>query len=423
MALSIRSREILVAPEDAYNQGTDVGNLVALLAIEAALPSMQAQTAERKTIQPHLGSRAKQTWQKRMPLQWSHEAVGSGDVAVPPHFDAMLLAAGWSRVTLTGTATVAAAPVAVGTPTGGWSYAVTTGFTGANRRRVTVTCTTAGGSGVAQATVAAPATGLGATAEAAHEAAAVTITDAAPIDLPGGAQITPTIAADWSVGDQWVIELVPPGVEYWPSSDRQNVPSAMVRYNMDGTLFETRGARFQLGAEWAIGSFPLISFKGAGLWQDPTALALGNPDFSAIREPRVLDSETFAMAIEPADLSAPAIDPTAQSIRLMGGADVRSKSRTGLDSVEIANHALTAEVLFELPRIDATDIWGWVDGYHRVRATVGTAQGQRCEIAIHKGQVGAPTTREDQEDAMVTLPLTCLPRTGGGDDEVSVRFF
>ncbi|MBB4268146.1 hypothetical protein [Roseospira visakhapatnamensis] len=424
MALSTRNREILAALEAAYGQGAAAPeDWVALLAIDAELPSLTGQDVQRKTVQPHLGARPVGTYQERVPLSWSHEAVGSGDVAAPPHFDALLLASGWSRVALTGTATVAAAPIAVGTPTGGWSYVVGTGYTGLNRRRCTVTCTTAGGSGVAQATIAAPATGLGATAEAAHEATAVTITDATPISLPGGAEITPAMAADWAIGDQWVIELTPPGVEYWPSSDRRNHASAAVRVNLDGTLFEAPGARFQIGANFAIGGYPEVSFKGVGLWTGASATPTGNPDFSAIRDPEELDTYSLTLSVEPVDLSAAPWMPVGQSLTLRGGGDVVSKSRTTLDTVEVTDHEITADLVVEEPAADAVNVWDWVGQRRRVRAVAGTRLGERCEITLFNAQIGRPTHREDQGDVMVTIPLRALTPTGGGDDEVSIRFF
>ncbi|MBB4287799.1 hypothetical protein [Roseospira goensis] len=424
MALKTRSREILAALEAAYGQGAPTpADWLALLVVDADLPGLDAQEVERNTIQPHLGARPKGRYQKRVPFSWSHEAVGSGDVAVPPHFDPLILASGWSRVALTGTATVAAAPVAVAAPTGTWSYTVGTGFTGANRRRVTVTCTTAGGSGTAVATIAAPACGLGATAEAAYEAAGVAIADATPIALPGGAEITPTVGTDWAVGDTWAIELIPPGIAYWPSSDHRNHASAAIRYNLDGTLMEAPGARFQMGANLAIGGYPLLTFRGAGLWRGASATPLGTPDFSAIREPAVLDADSFQVLVEPVDLSAAAWVPVGQSLTLSGGADARSKSRTGLDSVEVVDHAVTGELLVEEPAAADLNIWDWAGLYKRIRGIAGTAPGERCEICIHNAQIGSPQRRDDQGDGMVSIPFIAVPQTGAGDDEVSVRFF
>ncbi|WP_147164286.1 hypothetical protein, partial [Pararhodospirillum oryzae] len=216
MALSTRNREILAAIEPAYGQGADPAAFAALLALDADLPSLDAQEATRNTIEPHLGARAKYGWQRRWPLTWAHEAIGSGDPAVPPHFDVLLRASGWTRVALSGTATVAAAARALGTTVGAWTYAVTTGYTGYNRRLARVTCTTAGPSGSNEVSVTAPATGLGETAEAAYSQTGVVLTDGTALTLPGGATITPTITAPLGVGDTWIVELTPPGIEYWP---------------------------------------------------------------------------------------------------------------------------------------------------------------------------------------------------------------
>jgi hypothetical protein len=355
-------------------------------------------------------------------LNWGVEAVGSGDVAVPPAFDVLLRCCGWTRIQLTGTATVAAAPVAVGTPTGAWSYTVTAGYTGANRRRVTVTCTTAGGSGTAVATIAAPAVGLGGTAEAAYSVTGVTITDATPITLPGGAEITPTVGADWEVGDQWVIELVPPGIEYWPSSDRAQ-PSAAVQYNMDGTLFTIPGARWQLSYEATVGQWPLLALRGMGLWVPPASAPLGTPDYSAIREPEVLDYAAMDLFIGPVDLSAAEWEPAGQSRTLRGGADVASKSRTNQDIVQISDHAMTGEVQFDCPDIADVDVWAMPGARRRIRSVTGTRLGERCEVVEHNAQIIDVTTRQDGEDIMTTLRTRSLPVTGGGDDEVCIRFF
>ncbi|KAA5607141.1 hypothetical protein F1188_04365 [Roseospira marina] len=424
MGLRARNRVIQAALEDlGYAQGVaDPADYVAILAVSADLPSIQGQTAERQTVEPHMGSRPGQLWQERAPLNWGVETVGSGDVAVPPVFDVLLRAAGWSRVQLTGTATVAAAPVAVGAPTGSWTYTVETGFTGLNRRRVTISCTTAGGSGTAVATIAAPAVGLGETAEAAYEVTGVAITDATAITLPGGAEITPTIGADWDIGDQWVVELVPPGIEYWPSSDRVQ-PSAIVQYNMDGTLFTIPGARWQLNYDATVGQWPLVNLRGMGLWKPPAAAPIGTPDYSTIREPEVLDYAAFDLFIGPADLSDAEWEPSGQSRTLSGGADVRSKSRTNLDTVEISNHALTGEVRFDCPAIDDVNVWVWPGVRRRIRSVTGTRLGERCEVVERNAQILGVTTREDGEDVMTTLRTSSLPVSGGGDDEVCIRFF
>jgi len=425
MAMSSSNRYIAGALEDrGYGQGVSSPSLYAvMLGVGADLPGMNAQRKTRDTVRPGLGAREEQSYQERVPLNWGCEAVGSGDVATPPVFDMMFQAAGWSRIQRTGTATVQAAPIAVGTPTGGWSYVVATGYTGYNRRRVTVTCTTAGASGAAQATIAAPATGLGETAEAAYEAAGVTITDGTAITLPGGAEITPTMTADWDVDDQWVIELTPPGIEYWPSSDRQSFASAAFKYNVDGVLFQALGARFQLSADWQAEGWPLISFKGAGLYAPPTAEALPDLDYSHIREPEVIDAYSAQVFIEPMDRSEPPWMPVLKSFRSTGGADARSKSRVNLDTVEVGDHVTTGDLVVEMEHPDQRDVFAMAGRKYRVWMTVGTGLGERCEILMPAYQVGNITLSDDQGDVLATLPGRAVSPKGAGDDEVCFRFF
>lgn len=424
MALSTRNRAILAALEATYGTGPAApGDYVALLVVDADLPSLQAQQAERNILQPHLGSRPAQPWQERLPLSWGHEAVGSGNVAEAPHFDAIIRASGWAVSTLSGTDTIATAPVAVGTPTGSWTYTRTTAYEGANRRRVTITCTTGGASGTATATIAAPATGLGATAETAYEVTGVTITDDTPIDLPGSAQVTPTVGDDWEVGDQWVVELVPPGIEYRPVSDRAVHKSAAIRYSLEGTRYQALGGRFQLSANFAVGGWPLLNFRGVGLYSAPTSEALPATDFSGVREPEVLDTHAFQLLVGPTDLSAAEWAPVGQSYSLTGGSDVRSKSRTGLDNVEVVDHAMTGELLVETPDIDIVDVAGMVNTRRRIRTVVGTRLGERCEIIHPTAQITGYTTRDDSGDAMTALPFRALSPTGAGDDETVIRFF
>ncbi|CCG08426.1 unnamed protein product [Pararhodospirillum photometricum DSM 122] len=123
------------------------------------------------------------------------------------------------------------------------------------------------------------------------------------------------------------------------------------------------------------------------------------------------------------DLGAVGWVPVGQSLTLRGGGEVKSKSRTSYDAVEVTDHALSGEVLFEAPELATYNPWAHLDGYQRIIATRGTRLGERCEVCIYNAQIGKISTRDDNEDWMMTLPFTARPQDGGGDNEVSIRFF
>ncbi|WP_170245174.1 hypothetical protein, partial [Pararhodospirillum oryzae] len=66
--------------------------------------------------------------------------------------------------------------------------------------------------------------------------------------------------------------------------------------------------------------------------------------------------------------------------------------------------------------------WDKIDDYTRLTATRGTRVGERCEVCIFNAQINKPSTRDDNEDVMMSLPFTARPQTGGGDNEVCIRF-
>ncbi len=198
---------LMVKGEDEY--GVDAGPTSvanAILAQNVRIKPMAAEQIERKFYRNFWGGRPKLRTGKHVTFDYEIEAAGSGTPGTAPAYSPILRMGALAEVLVTGMATIAATAVPTAGATGRFTYAKTTKFGGQYKRTVTLTCTTAGGSGVAAFTVSAPAT----PADAAYTVTGVVMTTAGAFALPNGAVITPSaISVNFVVGDVLTIALTP----------------------------------------------------------------------------------------------------------------------------------------------------------------------------------------------------------------------
>lgn len=188
-----RFETLFFALETAYGDGGDLttvpdGALNAVLAQNVKVSPINGETVKRQIVQPYLGARPGVRVGQHMMIEFEIEATGAGTPGTAPAYDAILRAAGLAATAVSGLATIPA-PAAIATgAVGRFAYAKTTKYAGTYARTVTLTCTTGGGSGVAEFTVAAAATPQDAAVSVLGQA----MTTAAPFALIQGAVITPS---------------------------------------------------------------------------------------------------------------------------------------------------------------------------------------------------------------------------------------
>ena len=283
-----RKKAILLKLEDTY--GVDAGPtgaLNAVLGLDVQPRPLQAQQVERTVDRPYLGARPKTLANLQSELTFKVEAAGSGVAGTAPAYDALLQACALSPTTVAATAeaTIADSPPAPsGSPTGDFTYTKGDAYTGTVTRTVTLTCTNAGGSGVATFDVTAPEIeGL-----AAYSQSGVLMTDAMPVALPGGVTITPTVGTAFALNDAFTIRITPAGVSYTPLSDIAVMKSCTVYMNVDGILHRMTGARGTVQAMWQSPGFPTFDVRIVGLFQPAADAVLPAVDYSGFRDPETV---------------------------------------------------------------------------------------------------------------------------------------
>lgn len=214
----------------------------------------------RDNVRSDLSPLATVSGRKVASMSFTHEVRNNGntDGTTPPVIGVLLRGCGLAQTQITGASgTIGNAAAGAGN-TGTISFAKTTAYTGYQKRTVTLTCTTGGASGIAEVTVSAPAIGE----TAAYSQTGVVVTDATAIDLPGSAQVTPTVGTSLDIGDEWTVVLTPAGYEYDPVSD--NFESITLYGYLDGLLHKMTGCRGTFTVEGTGGEYANFNFTFTG---------------------------------------------------------------------------------------------------------------------------------------------------------------
>ncbi len=242
---------------------------------------------ERNIVRTTLSKLPAQTGRKVAKMSLTYEVRGNGNTtaSVAPMAGVLLRGCGMAQTQKnTAAGTIASAYVASGTPTGTFTYTTTTAYSGAVPRIVTLTCTTAGGSGTAAFTVSAPAvSGL-----VAYSQTGVVMTTGSAFTLAGGAQITPTVGTSFLVGDTYTIRLEPKRYEYTPTSDPDAMESLTLYLYLDGLLHKMTGARGTFTVEGKGGEYAKFKFEFTGNYIDPVdAVMPATPTYETQKPPMV----------------------------------------------------------------------------------------------------------------------------------------
>lgn len=266
----------------------------ALLIIEPPDFSPEVQRIQRSPARASLSKFPGRNGRIRANIEFVHEVIGAGVVnaSKPPPVDALLRASGmartdftttgvkawWARKGNTGTAIVTSI-----------TRHATDAYTPDYVRYYTLNCTTAGGSGVAQFTVTAPAMDLpnGTTLAAVNVAAAALTTGTVAFPLANGAVAQATFTGNFDIGDKYVVMVAPPGSLYTPVSTGFESMTSYIYY--EGVRHVSLGARGSWSLEAVAGDIAKFTFNMVGDWADPTDAAIPTNTILTDLEPPVLE--------------------------------------------------------------------------------------------------------------------------------------
>ncbi len=407
--------------ESSYATGGAPGSASkALMAFNAAPPQLNAEKRVRPFVAPYYGARPFLLAQKRNQFSFALEAQGSGTAGTAPVWFRPALDAGLAMVSRTTTAKVEATKRKVGTPVGDFTYTVTEGGTAKTMRRVTLECTTPGGTGVAEFTVSAPASGFGDSAENAYNQTAVVMTNTTSFQIASGSIISPTISVSFSAGDKFTIDIGPSRTELLPTSDRDNHDSGIFHYHMDDHRWVAAGARAEFGMDFADTEYARANFQYMTKYARPTDEALPTVDYSAVMDPEIVETNNTWLC----ELHGFACIMKSFSFSL--GNQVGLVSRVGREEVRIGGRNVTGRLVVEVPELSAKNFFESVDTHARgaLRVVHGTTPGKIIDVAGGAVQLDPLPVQNENGDAMFDIGLTFTPEDlTDGDDEIAVRAY
>lgn len=405
---------VLAKAESTYaTDPTPTGSANAVQAFNGQITPLEAETRVREFIMPHMGNRPQKLASRRVRCQFGVELSGSGTAGTAPAAAPLILACAFAETLVSGNATVQASPpTGVDSPTGTFTYTVSAPYAGNHFRTVTLTCTTAGGSGVAEFSVSAPAFGLGDAAESAYNQTGVVMTDSMAFALPGTATITPTIGTSFVLGDEYTIDLGPPRAEYDPVSDRNNHDSVALYYYAGGARHAVLGARGNMRLEASTTQHPMLMFDFTGLYVRPVAEAVPTPVYTAWPAAELIG-----------DLNTPLFslhghEGVLQSVTLDWARQVQFVDRVGRRAVRINDFTPSGDVVFEAPALATKNFFASAEdaATGQMRLVHGLASGALCELLVARAEIGQVGYSNDQEDRMLNVPYRPLPSDAGDDD-------
>lgn len=403
-----RKKAILAAIETTYGEGaTLTGAQHAVQALDVSLTPLEAEEVEDELAMPTFGAREHALVGKHVSLEFTVLLGGSGAAGTAPAYGPLLRAAGHAETTVEGAGTIGAL-TAVGAEAG-LAVAAGDAYTGTTTRTVTLTCTTGGGSGVAELHVTAPAVGD----DAAYDQAGVVLTDGTPLALPGGATVTPTISADLVAGDTWTLELSPARVEYTPVSEDHE--SAVLEMYVDGTRHRLLGARATMETSFAVKQKPRIKFSFKGLFVPIEAAPNPNVDYTGWHSPAIVVTQSTSL------LTLHGTELAWETVGLTTGNEVGYAQLVGLDEIDISDRVPSGSVRVLDPGPAAKNFFAAaaITEMGVLSLRHGTEAGNTVELSCGRVQLGAPGYGEYQGRTMLEISYKPLP-IGGGDDEYTL---
>ncbi|MQP67509.1 hypothetical protein GE253_19465 [Niveispirillum sp. SYP-B3756] len=406
--------QILLAKAEA-SYGVDAGptGANALRCYDVQIKPLQADKKTRSYIQPHLGARPSLMAMQRSEISFKVEACGAGVAGeLPPHHDLLRACAlNSTQVAATPTSTIASIATYGAGGGGTVTYTRTAAYAGVLARTVTATCTTAGASGAATFTIAAPAVGH----LPAYNVTNVTLTDGTALALPGGASITPTVGTAFTVGNTFSIALTPAETRYERTSDRATHGSVSLYMMIDDERHKIVGARGTVKLVLGIGEFPYFEFSMTGYFAPPELAVAPIGDFSDWTDPLHIAADSSSLWLANKEL-------VANNAELDLANTYALKERIGRRAVRINEWATKFTSTVEAPALADLDLWNVSQSRTRITAQVlhGKVPGNALFIDLASMQIDAPSPSEDESDYMLGITGDVLPVQG--DDELKLCF-
>lgn len=357
---------------------------------------------------------------KRSTLSFKLPAVGTGGAltGLPPwHPIARACRAQAVATPPTASATIAASATAGAGAEGVWSYTRTDAYAGLFSRTVTLTCTAAGGDGVAEFTAAAPAVEY----LPAYNETGVVMTTGEEFPLPGGASITPSaIATPFTLGDSYTINLTASGTVYRPASAVATHGSCAIRCLMQDPslpegnvrVYVMRGCRGTMKLAGASSDYPYFEVTLTSLFTAPAAGAAVAVDYDgAWVDPIEVSTEnTPIRRVFGHDLI----------ITQFGadfGVDAKLVSRVGREGVQALNHKASMSMTAEEPGLAEWNVMADVVARTKGAMTLqhGIAPGNVLRLSSNCLRLGKPGRSVHESAAMVDLTGKFVPSAANED--------
>jgi hypothetical protein len=410
MAQSHIQAAIRVKLEATYGVEETLAAADAILVTRLEETPLDGDTISRDLVRPYLGGQPSTFTSRRLTVGFDVELQGRGVAGQAPAWGKLLRACKLQEVAVAAARTQA--PVPVGTPTGAFTSVAAAAFTGTAPRSVRLTCTTAGGSGVAAFTV----SSAGMFGQAAASTPGVVMTSGSPFALGvGAATITPTITTSFAVGDTFDIALLPPAIEYQPIGGPGD--SCTIWINRGSMRYRGVGCRGTVSVDLTAQQNPKLKFQFTGLFQAISADSMPTVDFTAFQAPLHVSTTSTP------HLSLLGFKPKARSLMVDLKGDVQPRLLVGNETIEVVDRMPDGSANIELPTIAEFDLFqrASVSAAGELRVLHGDAPGRIIEIAGPRVQLGKPTTREEQKVIMAEVPLSFVPVAG--NDELVLRAY
>lgn len=380
-----------------------------MLVKDLELSAMEVKQLERGLARPFLGGDGKLLVGAHVKAKFKVEAAGSGTAGTSPKYGRLLRACGLAEVLVTGLSTIATNADPIGAVVGSFTYAKTMGYSGNLARTVTLTCTTAGASGVAEFTVAAPAAGIA----PAYNQTGVVMTTGQAFDLGQGAVITPSVTADFALGDKFAIDLKSTRVEYRPISQGQE--SLTMYVNQGGTLHAILGARGTVSLKLTAQELPYFDFEFTGLFVLPTDQPAPQSDTSEFLMPLPAEADKTPIA----EVHGVATPTETVTLDLANKVEYRELIGGGAaKGIVIVDRMPTGSITFEDPGTVTKNLFGTARSaiVGSFRFVHGIEAGKTIEALAPYAQLGAPKYSDSQGVQMLGSELSINRKEG--DDEL-----
>lgn len=402
-----------------HKMETDYGELPtaftaadAVLIKDMRLEPLTGERRERNLVRPFYGANPSKQVATRGTISFTTEAGGAGaaalDAGTAPAWGRLLRSAGCAQTIRAPAATIAASPpTGVGGPTGGFTYVAVDPYEGILDRTVTLTCTTAGGTGVAEFTVSAPAMKN----LPAFEALERVMTDATPFALLGGATITPTIGTSFDPGDEFTIELRAPMAAYSPVSTGFESGHMFAQIGPNRHLYPGQRGNCTLAIE-ADNYFDL-QFEMMGLPGARSSESIPAVDFSGFRDPLIVsDVNTPFVALGGEEV-------VLRSLSLNIGQQVSLRSLVGRKAVRIGDRASSGTIVFEAPDLATKDYFDDMEDGTVLELELihGLVRGEIVHL-VTRLELTSLTYQDEDGIAMFSANISALPSDAGNDEFV-----